>query len=110
MLKAGLAAFAACALATTAIAKDTPADPFAKEQVTLRLSGLDLSTVDGQRRLAIRMDNAARAVCGEGLDTVHLTANARTSECRQEVVANIRDQIETRMAANGQPVQLASIR
>ncbi|MGB3795684.1 MAG: UrcA family protein [Alteraurantiacibacter sp.] len=108
MMKSGLLALCACALATPAMANEIPADPFAKEQVLLRLDGLDLSTVEGQRRLAIRMDSAARSVCGDGLDTVHLTANARAAECRSTVLANIRDQIETRMAANGQPAQLAS--
>lgn len=110
MLKTGLAALVACALAVPAMANETPADPFAKEQVTLRLDGLNLATVEGQQRLAIRMDNAARAVCGDGLDTVHLAANARAVECRSEVLANIRQQIETRMAAKEQLVQLASNR
>ena len=101
MMKAGLMALAACAIATPALADTTQtvADPFAQESVTLRLDGLDLATVDGQRRLAIRMDNAARAVCGDGLDTVHLKAAARAEECRTQVLANIRSQIETRLAA-----------
>nr|WP_211196161.1 UrcA family protein [Alteraurantiacibacter aquimixticola] len=109
-MKAGLMALAACALATPAMAANTLPDPFVQESATLRLDGLDLTTVDGQRRLAIRMDNAARAVCGEGLDTVHLRAHARARECRTEVLAKIREQIETRVAANEAPVQLASSR
>lgn len=112
MLKIGLAAMAACVLATPAMA-NADNDPFVKESVMLSLAGLDLSTVDGQNRLAIRMDNAARAVCGEGLDTVHLRAAASAQECRVEVREQIRNQIETRMAANtatAQPVQLASSR
>ena len=101
MLKAGLMALAACAIATPALADTTTktADPFVQESVTLRLDELDLATVDGQRRLAIRMDNAARAVCGDGLDSVHLKAAARAEECRTQVLANIRSQIETRLAA-----------
>lgn len=113
MLKIGLAAMAACVLATPAMA-NADNDPFVKESVQLSLAGLDLTTVDGQNRLAIRMDNAARAVCGEGLDTVHLRAAAIARECRVEVREQIRTQIETRMAANEvadqAPVQLASRR
>ena len=112
MLKAGLMAMAACALATPALASSDSqtSDPFVQSAATLRLDGLDLATVDGQRRLAIRMDAAARAVCGEGLERTHLAAAAKANECRTQVLANIRDQIETRMAAKGKPVTLASAR
>lgn len=106
-MQTGLLALAACALATPAMAETTPADPFVQESVTLHLDGLDLATVDGQRRLAIRMDEAANAVCGEGLDTVHLKAGAEAQRCHSEVLANIRTQIETRLAAQATPVQLA---
>lgn len=99
MLKYGLVAMAAYALATPAMA-NADNDPFVKESVMLSLSGLDLATVDGQNRLAIRMDHAARAVCGEGLDTVHLQAAASARECRLEVLDQIRDQIEKRVAAS----------
>ena len=75
MMKAGFAAIAAAALATPAMAT-TPTDPFVQPSATLSLEGLDLASVEGQRRLAIRMDDAARAVCGDGLDTVHLHAHA----------------------------------
>ena len=110
MLKTALAALAACAIATPALA-GTDSDPFVQESVELRLDGLDLTTVDGQTRLALRMEAAADAVCGKGLDTVHLRAAARASECRAEVLAQIRDQIESRLAAaqsaEKKPVQLA---
>lgn len=107
MLKTGFLALAVCALTAPALAT-TPQDPFAQDQATLRLDGLDLATVDGQRRLAIRMDAAARAVCGDGLDTVHLQANARAQECRTEVLARTRDQIEARLASGDRGVRLAS--
>ncbi|MXP25802.1 UrcA family protein [Altererythrobacter indicus] len=109
MMKAGLMALAMCAVAAPAMANSTP-DPFVQDKVALRLDGLDLSTVDGQNRLAIRMDAAARAVCGDGLASVHLNADAQAQECRTQVLANIRNQIETRMAANPSQVQLASSR
>lgn len=111
MLKVALTALAACAIATPALA-GTSNDPFVQESVELRLDGIDLATVDGQQRLAIRMDAAADAVCGVGLDTVHLRAAAKANECRMQVLSQIRDQIETRLAASQEAkrelVQLAS--
>ena len=110
-MKRGLLALAACALAIPMSAAATD-NPFAKDEAVLRLSGLDLSTAEGQQRLAIRMDAAARAVCGDRLATVHLASDARARECRTEVLADIRDQIEARaaLAAKGAPTQLASAR
>ena len=107
MNKKGLLALAACALvAVPAAAAD---NVFAKDEAVLRLKGLDLSTVDGQQRLAIRMDEAARAVCGDRLSNVHLALEARARECRAEVLADIRAQIEKRsaVAAKASTVQLA---
>lgn len=109
MTKAGLMALVACALASPALA-NAPEDPFAQDKATLRLDGLDLTTVDGQRRLAIRMDAAARAVCGDRLETVHLAVAAEARECRTAVLADIRHQIENRMAANSPAIQFASRR
>jgi UrcA family protein len=100
MMKFGLVALAAVAFATSATAATTE-NPFAKDKTVLQLSGLDLSTPDGQQRLAIRMDQAARSVCGERLSTVHLDAEAKSRECRAAVVADVRNQIEARTADAG---------
>ncbi len=110
-MKTGLLVLAACAMATSATAATTD-NPFAQDQTVLRLDGLDLSTADGQQRLAIRMDQAARAVCGDRLASVHLALAERTRECRTAVIADIRSQIEahTAVAANASPKQLASNR
>ena len=54
------------------------------------------------------MNDAARAVCGDGLDTVHLRAHARSQECRTEVLASIRERIETRVAQQHTATRLAS--
>jgi len=102
----GLLALAACALATSVPAAAAD-NPFAKDQAVLRLSDLNLSTVDGQQRLAIRMDEAARAVCGDRLSSVHLDLSAKARECRTEGLADIRAQIETRLAAQSSQTQLA---
>jgi UrcA family protein len=56
------------------------------------------------------MDAAARTVCGDRLASVHLAVDAQARECRANVIADIRNQIEARQAATttGSRVQLAS--
>lgn len=109
MMKNGLLALAACTLAIPVSAAAT-SNPFAQDATVLRLSGLDLATVEGQQRLAIRMDEAARAVCGERLANIHLSLDARTRACRTEVIADIRAEIDARtgLAAKTSKRQLAS--
>lgn len=110
-MKFGLVALAAVAFAAPAFAS-TAENPLAQDKATLNLKGLDLSTADGQQRLAIRMDQAARAVCGDGLSTVHLALEAKAQECRAAVVADVRTQVEARLAAasSSKPVLFASAR
>lgn len=110
-MKTGLAALAALAFATSASAS-TVADPFVQDRAILQLKGLDLSTPDGQQRLAIRMDQAARSVCGDRLASIHLSVEAQARDCRVAVLAQVRAQIEARTAnaASGSHTQLASIR
>ena len=107
-MKKGLLVLGACALLTSVSA--AAENPFAKDEAVLQLNGLDLSTAEGQQRLAIRMDQAARSVCGDRMASVHLAAGAKARECRTVVVADIRNQIEARMAANTKQTQLASNR
>ncbi len=108
-MKIGLVALATFAFATSASAATTE-NPFAQDQAILNLKGLDLSTADGQQRLAIRMDQAARAVCGDRVAAVHLALEAQAQECRAAVVADVRAQVESRLAKAGTaaPVQLAA--
>ena len=110
-MKIGLVALATLALATSASAADTE-NPFAKDQAILNLKGLDLSTAEGQQRLAIRMDQAARAVCGDRVASVHLAMERKAQECRTSVVADVRSQIEARMAnaAISSPVRFTALR
>ena len=110
-MKKGLLVLGACALAISVSATATD-DPFAEDEAVLRLDGLDLSTADGQQRLAIRLDQAARAVCGDRLSSVHLAANAKARECRTAVIAEVRTQIEARMANSSivPDIRLASSR
>ena len=94
-MKTGLLALALFAVASSASAND---NPFAKDKAILNLKGLDLSTADGQQRLAIRMDRVARDVCGDRLASVHLALDQQAQECRTAVIADVRAQIETRNA------------
>ena len=113
MMKIGMAALAAALVATPSFAAPND-NPFSQDSAVLDLRGLNLSTVEGQRRLAIRMDQAANAVCGEGLNRVHLALGEQTRACHAEVIADIRTRIATAMAARekskaDQPAELASL-
>ncbi|WP_028056151.1 UrcA family protein [Sphingobium bisphenolivorans] len=96
-MKIGLAALATIAFATSTIASAAD-NPFVRDQAILDLKGIDLATSGGQQRLAIRMDQAARAVCGDQLAGVHLAVEAKARECRTAVIADVRSQIEARTA------------
>ncbi|MBO9576609.1 MAG: UrcA family protein [Sphingobium sp.] len=109
MIRTAVAVLAALSFAASASAAPND-NPFAKDSTILKLKGLDLSSAEGQQRLAIRMDAAARTVCGDRLASVHLAADAQARECRAQVIADIRDQIEARQAAaaTGPRVEVAS--
>lgn len=107
-MKIGMAAIAAILMAAPALAASGD-NPFSSDSTVLDLRGLDLASVDGQQRLAIRMDQAARAVCGDGMSSIHLSLAAQARACRADVVADIRARIATATAANdsSKPVRLA---
>lgn len=111
-MKNGLVALATFAFAISASGAVAAENPFAKDMAVLKLDGLDLATADGQQRLAIRVDQAARAVCGERLSGVHLALEAKTQECRAAVAADVRAQIEAKLAraASTSAVQVAALR
>lgn len=110
MMKAALAALAAVALTSPLLAQTTD-NPLAKDKVVLDLRKLDLASVEGQRLLAIRMDQAARDVCGDRLSTIHLSLEEQSRACRADVIADIRSRIEARTASAARvsdaPVQVA---
>lgn len=97
MLKAACAALAACMITTGSYAAPL-ANPLAKPSASVKIAGLDLATPQGQRTLSIRMDQAARDVCGNRLDTIHLAVGAQSRECQADVKADIRSRIEQRTA------------
>ena len=109
-MKIGMAALAAILMAAPAFAAQGD-NPFSADSVVLDLHGLDLATVDGQQRLAIRMDQAASAVCGEGMDTIHLALGAQARACHADVIADIRARIAASAARDpAKATQLASLR
>lgn len=111
-MKIGFVALATLAFATSAVAAAATENPFARDKAILNLKGLDLSSADGQQRLAIRMDQAARAVCGDRLAGVHLALERKAQECRTAVVADVRAQVEARLASapGSSAGQLAALR
>ncbi len=112
-MKIGLMTLASLAfVSATAASATTSESPFAQDKVVLEIKDLDLATANGQQRLAIRMDQAARAVCGERLATIHLALEQKAQECQAAVKADIRARIEARTVATSgaSQVQLASAR
>ncbi|MDT0508496.1 UrcA family protein [Novosphingobium sp. MMS21-SN21R] len=111
-MKIGLVALATLAFATSVSAVSAAENPFAQDKAVLNLKDLDLASADGQQRLAIRLDQAARAVCGDRLAGVHLALEAKSQECRTAVTADVRSQIEARMASGAamSSVRLAALR
>lgn len=108
-MKIGMAALAAILVAAPSYAASGD-NPFSADSVVLDLRGIDLASVDGQQRLAIRMDQAADAVCGTGLSTIHLALGEQTRACHSDVVADIRSRIAaaTARADVAEPTRLAS--
>jgi UrcA family protein len=98
MMKYGMAAIAAILIAAPATAATT-GNPFSADSAVLDLRGLDLTSVDGQQRLEIRMDQAADAVCGTKLSTVHIALGEQARACRADVLADIRSRIATATAS-----------
>jgi UrcA family protein len=105
----GIAALAAI-LAVAPSYAATGDNPFAADSAVLDLRGIDLTTVGGQQRLAIRMDNAATAVCGDGMSSIHIALGEQARACHAAVIADIRSQIATAtaLADSSKPVRLAS--
>lgn len=97
MMRIAFAALAAATVMAPARSAE-PVNPLAATSVVLGIKDLDLASVDGQRRLAIRIDNAARAVCGDRVATIHLALAEQSRACQSDVTADIRSRIEMRTA------------
>lgn len=97
-MKIGVAALAALILATPAMGAPGN-NPFSADSAVLNLRGINLSTVDGQQRLAIRMDKVANTVCGEKMSSIHLALGEQARACRADVIADMRSRIAAATAA-----------
>jgi UrcA family protein len=98
MMKMGIVALATFLAAAPVFAANS-SNPFSADSAVLDLRGLDLASVDGQQRLAIRMDQVADTVCGTGMSSIHLALGAQARACRQDVFADIRARIAAATAA-----------
>lgn len=109
-MKIGMVAALAAVLAAGPAFAAPSGNPFSADSAVLDLRGLDLSTVDGQQRLAIRMDKVADTVCGAGMSSIHLALAAQARACRADVIADIRSRISAATAAadHGKATQIAS--
>lgn len=67
----------------------------AQETAALRYDDLDLSTEAGNVELSKRIDQVARKVCSTPPTT---GTRIRSSEGQEECMANVRRQVETRLA------------
>lgn len=83
------------------------ADPFVQNEAAISYADLNLDSADGQVRLASRLDQVARDVCGRGMDRVHPMLAQQAQTCRNEVVAAAREKIDLRLAAAKMPQALA---
>ena len=91
------------ALITTAAIKAAPAIAQAPGGTEtnisrVRTADLDLGSQAGQRKLELRLINAAREVCGTASDADVVGKNA-VRKCRDETLAKARSQSETAVAA-----------
>jgi len=97
-MKIGIAALAAILVVAPSYAA-SGSNPFSADSTVLNLRGLDLTSVDGQQRLAIRMDQAANTVCGEGMSSIHLALGEQARACHADVIADMRARITAATAA-----------
>lgn len=108
-MKTGFVALAALMVAGPAFAAPS-GNPFSADSAILDLRGLDLASVEGQQRLAIRMDRVATAVCGSNMSSIHLALGAQTRACRADVIADIQSRIAGASADAGASTQIAALR
>ncbi len=84
---------AALCAATLLLPAAASANPFAADSAKIRTDDLDLSTAAGQRRLEIRLSEAAADVCGRHMDLIHNVLKDQSRACQAEVIAENRARI-----------------
>src|SRR5262245_10728681 len=83
---AGLIAAASLLAAGTSFASDT--QDVQSQSVQVMYPDLDLNTNKGTKLLFVRLQDAARAVCGSVFDTPYLTERHEINQCQQAAVEN----------------------
>lgn len=75
---------------------------------TVQTADLDLSTAKGQRALDLRLNQAAKEVCGTA-SPADLAGQNEIRRCRVETLLSLSDEREQRVAAaSGSPIQVAA--
>lgn len=96
----------------TAVIKAAPAlaetaAPTSVINVSLvRTADLDLGSSDGQRKLDLRLANAAREVCGTASDA-DLHGQNEVTKCRIDTLAKARTRLDAIIAAAGRHATIA---
>ena len=94
-MKTVVAALCAASLLLPAAAS---ANPFAADSAKIRTDDLDLGTASGQRRLDIRLSEAAADVCGRHMDLIHNVLKDQARACQAQVIAENRTRIDQLVA------------
>ena len=94
---------------TTGVIKAAPAlaqEPAAVNVSLVRTADLDLGSNAGQRKLDLRLANAAREVCGTASDS-DLRGKNDVRQCRDETIAKAKGQRDAVLANAGHGVTIA---
>lgn len=103
-MKAVLSMLCAAAMVLPAAAS---ANPFAADSAKIRTDDLDLARPADQKRLKMRLTEAAISVCGRDMDLVHNAAKDKARTCRNQVLAESMAQYDLLVARANAPQTLA---
>ena len=85
---------------------ESPSANFETRVSYVSTADLDLSSQAGQRKLDLRIAQAAREVCGKPSDA-DLVGQNRARECRQDVIARASGERDALLAAAGRGATIA---
>jgi UrcA family protein len=74
------------------------ANPFAADSAKIRTDDLDLARPADQKRLKMRLTEAAITVCGRDMDLIHNAAKDKARSCRDQVLAEGMARYDQRVA------------
>jgi UrcA family protein len=88
----------ACAAVSVGLLMSSPSiarDDTEAESVRVMFPDLDLGTVSGAKTLFMRLQDAAKQVCGDPFETVDLTDHLDSERCQQGAIENAVVQIHS---------------